>query len=718
MPNLVGVFTGGVLTIFVILLFRGVYTVSGFPLIHFPVIFGLFCFEVFIGFFTYKKFRSFLDRQNVFYLGFLSFSVYLPFFLLLLTTEKALLGLTFYHPLPGYAVYLVPALIIFPISISTGFMLSYFFTQKKFYVLSFFFGGLTLLGLDLLLFHTLPPLYLALFGSLIGFILLSLNSPETLPRYLFGFVGVLLIFTFFSPITKNIPSLFKSFIRNTSIEFINTRTTPYGELTLLKDSQEYFTLINQSKLSSYPDKKASRELVHSTLSHYPWAKRVLVIGGNHTIISEILKYPDVESIHWTSPVPGNFKFIYENKKLSQPPESHKALRVRHIENSEAGVFIKNIKNENIFDVVFLAVPDPTNLFFNRFYTREFFETLKTTMSDSSIVCLTLQTGEPNTDIYRKTLAHSSYQALKEVFPNTLKMYNQKVYILASHNRGFATSHQALTQFLNAIERIPESISPAFLRYKLSTQKKAEEALNINKNIQNTTSKPSSLRYSFTQFILFSGILGEFFITFTEFLDLIYVYFLTAILIFVLYITSKKEKKLSVINCSLIMTSFNAGFFLYILILISQIYSGKIFSQISMILMGLFSGITVSIFLLKNKKYSSPRKQLKNYSIITGGGLFIIFILLKTVFSEFGLTGSVFLSLTGGVLFGSNYYLIGNMYSILSQKPDYIYTIIFPLTGILLACLGTVFILPSVNIIWLIPALGIIHLGQFFILFTQ
>ncbi|MGM0441252.1 MAG: hypothetical protein ACQEQC_02410 [Elusimicrobiota bacterium] len=319
-------------------------------------------------------------------------------------------------------------------------------------------------------------------------------------------------------------------------------------------------------------------------------------------------------------------------------------------------------------------------------------------------------------MYTKKLAGSTFKTLKESFPHTLEMYDKKTYIIASHNRTFATSFAALYQFLNTLDNMPEFVTPAFLRYMLSTQKEAKKFLHSDTVTFNTDHTPASLQYSFSQFVLFSNLLPNSLIIYMEYMDLVYLYFFTFIFIFLLFIKSKKDKNIiSRIDNILIMKTFNTGVFLYILIIITQTIYGEIFSHISIITAGLLAGAILSFFLLKKQKKYPAYSKLKICSLITGVLLILITILFKTLLSDFGIVTIILISLIGGILSGSNFTIINEIYRNSEQQvtPQHIS---FILTGsLLLACLAAVFIIPFIDIIWVLTALGIISFSEIIIL---
>lgn len=697
---------GAFLAAELILIFRGFFILSQLPLFHLPVFFFIFGIEILAGFLFYKNIAGILKKHRLFNLSVLLCSMYTPFFCILMSQEKVALGLSFSSPLPWYALTIYPLFIFLPIALSFVIFFNELLT-KKLNIKFLFFGSALYFLIDIIVLWRFELLYSALVITALGFIVLCFTAYETLPKFKYGIIATALILLIFSSIPKNISCSIKSFVREFKTTLILNDITSYGELYIHKKRDTYIFSINHSRLFKYPDTHNTQEIVHTSLLQYPWAESILVIGGWNEIIEEVLRYPNIKNVYWANPVPDCFEKGWKilPAKFTYPE------KLRILNNSDPRSFIKKLEKGKIFDIVIITLPDPTNIFFNRYYTNEFFKETSSVLSNNSMISIAIKTGEENLSRNRKFLSATAYNTLKKTFPNTLESYGKRIQILASHNRNFTTSHRALSEFLNALEDIPDYISPSLIKYKINSKEQVMKDLDINCVSINTDTKPASLKFALHELLYTFGALSGFFINLSESINsnFIYVILIVFILIF-LKLFSKKtiETKLKI---TLPATGFVFAVFLYNATVSFHSGTGQIYRFIPLLLAGTAIGLIFSIILLENK---NPAVFISAFRIfLTLSVLFLI--LLASVF-EIMISPPSFIctfifTFIGGFLFGSILYSGINSYLILANSSNEVlklYTLI--LSGFLFACIGAVIMVPVMGIIDVLPALGILSLG--------
>ncbi|MDA3793039.1 MAG: hypothetical protein PF545_05240, partial [Elusimicrobia bacterium] len=451
-----------------------------------------------------------------------------------------------------------------------------------------FTGAILFFAIDYILLWKYAILYPAFFTTLCGIIILGISSRETLPKISYYFTAVIILLFTLSSGPKIVTSSLKKLNPDNDKTILSYQYTPYGETALHNKKSQYEASLNHARLFKIPDTQRMQETAHMTLLQYPWAEKILVIGGNKILVEEILKYPDIKSLYWASVVPGYFDFIAEAE--DNPDSYSQDIRLRKIKNTDPRDFIRNISANNIFDVAIISVPDPFNLLFNRYYSYDFFLELRSIMSDYSITSLDLAAGEKFSGEERKILAASVYNTLKEVFPNTLEMYGEKSQILASHNRNFTTSYPALSEFLNTLESMPGFVSPALIRYKLNSNRQVKQYIQNTLAPLNTDIRPASLKYSFTLFIFTLSITPKLFLRYINRATPLIIYSIFAVMsLFLIIIFQHKplEYKLQFHRFCIVLLF---GIFIYIIAVSVHITTGKIYSRLSAILLFITTGI--------------------------------------------------------------------------------------------------------------------------------
>ncbi|MEA3506127.1 MAG: hypothetical protein U9R36_01315, partial [Elusimicrobiota bacterium] len=237
-----------------------------------------------------------------------------------------------------------------------------------------------------------------------------------------------MLLVIFSSIPRIFTSSFKNINREEGRLTADYIYTPYGETVLHNKNGHYECSLNHALLFKSPDTELVQETVHMSMLQYPWAEKILVVGGNRTLVEELLRYPNIKNIYWSAIVPGSFDFIsVSGIDTKLPPPD---IRLRKIKKSDPRDFIRDISGGSIFDVAIVNVPDPVNIFFNRYYSYDFFINLRSIMSDYSIISFDLSAPEEFDGVEKKILFSSVYNSAKDVFPNTLEMEGARIQVLA------------------------------------------------------------------------------------------------------------------------------------------------------------------------------------------------------------------------------------------------------------------------------------------------
>ncbi len=156
------------------------------------------------------------------------------------------------------------------------------------------------------------------------------------------------------------------------------------------------------QFSSRDEYRYHETLVHPALLAHPTPKKVLVLGGGDGLaVREILKHKNVESVTLVdldSAITNLFSEHGILKKLNE--ESLKNSKVTVI-NTDAFLWLE--ESDQIFDVVLIDFPDPSNFSLGKLYTTAFLHTLKRRKNESSV--LEIQSTSP-------VFARSSYWCIE------------------------------------------------------------------------------------------------------------------------------------------------------------------------------------------------------------------------------------------------------------------------------------------------------------------
>ena len=205
-------------------------------------------------------------------------------------------------------------------------------------------------------------------------------------------------------------------------ELIHLKETPYGNLAITKTGDQVNFYENYVLLFNTLNTIANEENVHYAMVQHPDPKSVLVIsGGVSGILDEILKYP-VERIDYIEFNP----WLVKTARQFQPFTENEKIQIHY---QDARIFVR--RNVEKYDVILVHSPSPGSAHINRYYTYEFFQDLKESLSTAGLIAMAL----PSTMNYVSNEAAEVnsiiYNTLHRVFTNVEIVPGEANYFLAS-----------------------------------------------------------------------------------------------------------------------------------------------------------------------------------------------------------------------------------------------------------------------------------------------
>ena len=206
-------------------------------------------------------------------------------------------------------------------------------------------------------------------------------------------------------------------------EIIKNKVTRYGNLVVTGQAGQQNVYENNDLLFYTHNLMQNEEAVHFAMVQHKNPKSVLLIsGGIAGMIPEIKKY-DVDKITCLEINPEIFSAF--NSFSDSVADDQTVAIVK----SDIRTFVGRSKEQ--FDVILMNLPPPSTLGLNRFYTAGFFELLKRSCDENTVIC----TGLPSTANYAEGNAletnASLWKTLGTCFQNRLFLTGERNYFLAS-----------------------------------------------------------------------------------------------------------------------------------------------------------------------------------------------------------------------------------------------------------------------------------------------
>ncbi|MBT2301335.1 polyamine aminopropyltransferase [Variovorax paradoxus] len=169
-------------------------------------------------------------------------------------------------------------------------------------------------------------------------------------------------------------------------------SSPYQRIVVTRGSAGHRLFLNGNLQFAERDEYRYHEaLVHPVMAAHGAPKKVAVLGGGDGMaVREILKYPSVESVTLVELDPNMTRLFSEHETLAAlNGDALKSPKVR-IVNSDAFQWLQQAGE--IFDVIVVDFPDPTNFAIGKLYTNSFYALLDKRLSASGYAVI--QTTSP------------------------------------------------------------------------------------------------------------------------------------------------------------------------------------------------------------------------------------------------------------------------------------------------------------------------------------
>ena len=457
--------------------------------------------------------------------------------------------------------------------------------------------------------------------NLISAILLLKDIPKgALAKAFFIFINVLFIFvllTFFGPSQK-----LQRFSINKqwqAKEVLSYRNSIYGNLAVTKSGEQYTFYTDGIPIitTPVPDIASIEELVHFTMLARLNPKNVLLLsGGAGGVIKEILKYP-IEKLTYTELDPQLIKLIQDfPTDLTKSELADRRLEIKYIDARRFLYLSKSSITGTKFDVVMLNLPMPSTLQLNRFYSQEFFQSVKSILSEDGIFSFSLPGSLSYLNQPLRNLNGSVLNTLEDIFSVQVIPGDFNLYIAS--NKKFSLSPEGFLKQLAQKNIQTKLLNKFHLEYRLHPRwldwfyDSISDYTKVRKNFDLS---PSATFYSIAYWnTIFSPHLEKFFTILDKlnFKSLLIYLLIFGVGLFALNALVPKLRKAS-IAFAILTTGFVGMSFDLIIIYAYQSFYGFVFSHLALLVTAFMAGLTLGGWLMtKNLGKINPSATLRVY----------------------------------------------------------------------------------------------------------
>ncbi|MFC2123487.1 fused MFS/spermidine synthase [Bacteroidota bacterium] len=385
-----------------------------------------------------------------------------------------------------------------------------------------------------------------------------------------------------------------------SLLFINqriaeSRETFYGNLTVTENAGQYSFYENGSLLFTSDNTVSNEEYVHYAMLQKERPRKVLLVGGGIAgMLPEILKYHTVAQVDYVDINPHLIRIA--SKYLPMPEDQRINLIV-----DDGRRFLQRSKGQ--YDVAILALPDPSSLQINRFYTQEFIGILKKNLTANAVVLFSHSAGGNYITTEKAGMEAAIYNTLKTGFSNVEIIPGEEDYFIGS-DTAISIQVSALSS-QREIENV--YVNPYYIDDFSIQQRSQFVKQNLeSEDIINSDSMPLPVFLHSLQFLSLFDQKSAIIIIVPVILLILPVFFMRRV------------------TSGIFIAGFTASSLELLLIFSFQTFAGYVYSAIGLIVAVFMGGLAAGSIL-------SYRFQIRKKHFITAQSLLVIYSLLFPIF---------------------------------------------------------------------------------------
>ncbi|HXD40029.1 MAG TPA: polyamine aminopropyltransferase, partial [Ramlibacter sp.] len=159
-------------------------------------------------------------------------------------------------------------------------------------------------------------------------------------------------------------------------------TSPYQRIVVTRGLAGHRLFLNGNLQFAQRDEYRYHEaLVHPAMAAHGAVRKVAVLGGGDGMaVREVLRYPDVQSITLVELDPNMTRLFSTHETLAQLNEGSLSSPKLKIVNADAFGWLQ--QTDEMFDVIIVDFPDPTNFSIGKLYTSSFYAAMEKRLAAS------------------------------------------------------------------------------------------------------------------------------------------------------------------------------------------------------------------------------------------------------------------------------------------------------------------------------------------------
>jgi len=195
------------------------------------------------------------------------------------------------------------------------------------------------------------------------------------------FLGIVLIVGFIFSFQIN--AFYETFLYRDDVML--SKQTKYQNIVVTRWNKDVRLFLNGNlQFSSVDEYRYHEPLVHVPMSATEQHERILILGGGDGLaIRELLKYPDIKSIDLVDLDQEITKLAKQHPVFTRLNENSLDHEKVNIFNQDAFKFVE--KSSDIYNVIIIDLPDPSNESLGKLYSKEFYSIIKKRLAADGVM---------------------------------------------------------------------------------------------------------------------------------------------------------------------------------------------------------------------------------------------------------------------------------------------------------------------------------------------
>ncbi|MEW6075325.1 MAG: hypothetical protein AB1530_03360 [Candidatus Omnitrophota bacterium] len=388
-------------------------------------------------------------------------------------------------------------------------------------------------------------------------------------------------------------------------EVVAYRNSVYGNIVITQRDRQKTFFYNGIPVVAmpYPDIAFVEEFAGFPLLLHGHAKKVLVIGaGSGGLLREILKYP-ISKLDYAQVDPEMIALLKRySPDLVRGELSDKRVKVI---NKDGRSLLLNRYTR--YDVVILAIPEPSDLTTNRYFSEEFFLLVKKRLNPLGLLAIKLPGSETYLERSLRDLNACVRNGLAKVFRYTKVVPGESNFYFSSDSPKLTeASPQGLWKKMQMYNVVTNTLTLPYLKYRLDAHwvQWFEQSMQNATTKRNSDFRPVAVLYALIRWnkqfsqneMELLGRVGSFVAFFSG------IAILCALSVFLIIFAGKKARQVPFpVAYGIATTGFFSMLFNLLLIFCFQAFFGYLYRSIGALIALFMAGIAFGSFLASRKK---------------------------------------------------------------------------------------------------------------------